>query len=105
MQDEVTYYEQIDYILNNFEHENIIDIWNHSDVFYHAKDIINNLLEYTNIVLLDKLKDTNDIRYANCIQIIEQTKKRLSSNANYDMCIDNLLLRMWEEFHEKYSWS
>ena len=44
------------------------------------------------------------MRYANCIQIIEQTKKRLTSNANFDMCIDNLLLKMWEEFHEKYSW-
>lgn len=101
MQDEVSNYEQIDYVLNNFEQIDIIDLWNKSTVFYQAKDSINNLLEYTNVVFLDKLKSTNDIRYANCIQIVEQTKKRLSSNANYDMCIDNLLLKIWEEYHQK----
>lgn len=105
LQDEASFYEQVDYILDNFEQKDIIDIWNHSDVFYSAKDMIQNLLEYTNIVLLDKFKNTNDMRYANCIQIVEQTKKRLSANANYDMCIDNLLLKIWEEFHEKYNWS
>ena len=103
LQDEVANYEQIDYILNNFEQIDIIDMWNKSTVFYQSKDSIYNLLEYVNVVLLEKLKNTNDIRYANCIQIVEQTKKRLSSNANYDMCIDNLLLKIWEEFHEKYS--
>ena len=105
LQSQSSFYEQIDYILNNLEQKDIIDIWNNSDVFYNSKDIINNLLEYANIVLLDKLKNASDMRYANCIQIVEQTKKRLSSNANYDMCIDNLLLKIWEEFNEKYSWS
>ncbi len=103
LQDEVANYEQIDYILNNFEQIDIIDMWNKSTVFYGSKDSIHNLLEYVNVVLLEKLKNTNDICYANCIQIVEETKKRLSSNANYDMCIDNLLLKIWEEFHEKYS--
>jgi len=103
LQTQVANYEQIDYILNNFEQIDIIDMWNKSTVFYQSKDSIHNLLEYVNVVLLEKLKNTNDIRYANCIQLVEQTKKRLSSNANYDMCIDNLLLKIWEEFHEKYS--
>lgn len=103
LQDEVANYEQIDYILNNFEQIDIIDMWSKSTVFYQSKDSIHNLLEYANVLLLEKLKNTNYIRYANCIQIVEQIKKRLSSNANYDMCIDNLLLKIWEEFHEKYS--
>ena len=34
---------------------------------------------------------------------IEEAKKRLVSNANFDMTIDNLLLKIWEEFNEKYS--
>lgn len=105
LQDNAVYYEQIDYILNHLDKANIIDILNNSNVFYQAKDYINSLLEYANIVFLDNLKSTNDMRYANCIQIVEQTKKRLSSNANFDMCIDNLLMKIWEEFHEKNSWS
>ena len=36
-------------------------------------------------------------KYANCINIVEDTKKRLKSNSNYDMSIDNMLLKMWEQ--------
>ena len=36
-------------------------------------------------------------KYINCIGIVEDTKKRLKSNANYDMSIDNMLLKMWEQ--------
>ena len=35
--------------------------------------------------------------YANCIDIVENTKKRLKQNANYDMSIDNMLFKIWEE--------
>lgn len=98
LKDDSIHYEQIDSILNNISKSNIIDIWNQSDVLYSSKDNINNLLEYMNIVLLDKLLDTNDTRYIKCVQYVEQTKKKLLSNANFDMCIDNLLLKIWEEF-------
>lgn len=105
MQEEILQYEKIDHIFQHIEQEDMIDIWNHSEVLYGAKDTIHHLLEYINILLLDKLKESNDLRYANCINVIEQTKKRLSTNANYDMCIDHLLLKIWEEFHEEYRWN
>ena len=35
--------------------------------------------------------------YTNCITIVENTKKRLQQNANYDMCIDDMLFNIWEE--------
>lgn len=104
VQDDMELYTQMNSILSSLEHQDIIDVWNHSDSLYQAKDKIQNVLEYIAIVLMDKLLSTNDMRYANCIHIVEQTKKRLSSNANFDMCIDNLLLKMWGEFHEKYNW-
>ena len=53
------------------------------------------MLDYINIVLLRLA--TKDVRYTNCIQIVENTKKRLMQNANYDMCIDNMLFNIWEE--------
>ena len=34
---------------------------------------------------------------------VEEAKKRLAANSNYDMTIDNLLMKMWEEINEKYS--
>ena len=33
------------------------------------------------------------------IKIVEDTKKRLNFNSNYDMSIDNLLINIWEEFN------
>jgi len=105
MQDQMPHYEQIDMIFNKLTQIDMIDIWKSSDILYQSKDSIYSLLEYINIILLDKLKQTNDIRYGKCIEIVEQTKKRLTANANYDMCIDSLLLKIWEEFHEEYHWS
>lgn len=105
MQDEISHYEQIDSIFEQIEQVDMIDVWKNSDVLYQSKDSIHHLLEYMNICLFDKLKQTNDMRYGQCIEIIEQTKKKLNANANYDMCIDNLLLKIWEEFHEEYRWS
>ncbi len=103
-QDDMELYTQMNTILHSLEQNDMIDVWNNSDSLYQAKDKIQSVLEYISIVLMNQLLYSQDMRYANCIQIIEQTKKRLTSNANFDMCIDNLLLKMWEEFHEKYSW-
>ena len=89
MQDESINYDQIDEIFENIESLDMIDVWKNSDVLYQS-----------NIILFEKLKQTNNLHYSNCISYVEQTKSRLSSNANFDMCIDNLLLKVWEEFHE-----
>lgn len=40
-----------------------------------------------------------NIKYLNCINIVEDTKIRLNANGNYNMCIDNMLLKIWEEMH------
>ena len=56
-----------------------------------------------NIVFLYKLRKTDDTKYINAVKFVETTKKRLSANANYDMCIDNLLLQLWRYLHEGYN--
>ena len=50
------------------------------------------MLDYINILLLKKAR--KNYIYANYIQIVEDTKKRLKQNGNYDMCIDNLLFNL-----------
>ena len=97
-------YSSLDLIISNLMNKDIIDVWNESEILYKSKDTILNLLDYFNIIFMKKLRHTYDNKYINAIKIIETTKNRLSSNANYDMCIDNLLLKIWEEFHEDYSW-
>ena len=78
--------------------KDITQIWKQAEVLYQAKEDIISLLEYMIIVIYQLLKKQNKMCYINSIQIIEQTKQRFLQNANYDMTIDYLLLKLWEEF-------
>lgn len=90
-------YMQIEKIIQLLEKENITQIWRNADVLYQAKEDIIDLLDYMEIVLYNLVKKHNKICYANGISVIENTKRRILANANYDMSIDNLLLKLWEE--------
>ena len=103
LKDNLSVYNDLDLIINNLANSDIVDIWNNAEILYKSKDEIMDFLNYFNITFLDKLRNTNDEKYINIIKIVEKTKNRLSANANYDMSIDNLLLQIWEEFHENYN--
>ena len=79
--------------------DSILDIINNADLLYKNKEEIFEMLDYMNIIFLK----SKNLKLINCINIVEQTKKRLKSNANYDMSIDNMLLNIWEEVNEKNS--
>ena len=95
LQDKQEQYTQIRQLLTNLRNMDIIEIFQKSQILYDSKEDITNLLQYINTILLELTKQ--DYRYTNCIKIVENTKKRLQSNANYDMSIDNMLLQMKEE--------
>ena len=88
-------YEKVAEIISNIHKKDIIEIIKMSEVIYKSKEIINDILENINIQLLELLK--NSYVYLECIDIVENTKKRLKMNANYDMSIDNMLLQMKEK--------
>lgn len=92
-------YLQIENLINNLDKKNLIYILNNSEVLYKAKEEIYDILEYINILLLN----TKEIEKIKCIKYVEEAKRRLSSSSNYDMTIDNLLIKIWEEINEKYS--
>ena len=94
IKEEKELYEQIEKIIINLETKDQIDIINMSDIIYKSKDEKEKILNYINVVLLNLGKQSN--KYTDCIKVVENTKKRLKSNSNYDMCIDNMLLNMWE---------
>ena len=100
LRENIEAYKSLDTIINKLSSGDIIDVWNNAEILYKSKDTINNLLDYFNVIFFNKLRKTNEIKYINSIKIVELTKNRLSANANYDMCIDNLLLKIWEEFNE-----
>ena len=88
-------YQRIENIIYNLENKDKVDILNMSELIYKAKDEKFDILDYINIVLINMAKSSS--KYANCVNIVEETRRRLKSNANYDMCIDNMLLNLWEQ--------
>ena len=84
--------KNIENILKSFKNKDVIDIVKMSEEIYKAKEEIYSVLEYMNVLLLKLSKE--DLRYINAIDIVEETKKRLKANSNYDMCIDNLLFNI-----------
>ena len=91
MQDKQEKYEQLYNMIANIKNEDIIEILKNAQVIF-SKDEIDNILQYMNIILLELAKQ--EYQFADCIEIVENTKKRLQSNANYDMSIDNMLLQI-----------
>ncbi len=88
-------YEKVEEILNKIDKKDLIYILNNSEILYKSKENIFDLLDYINVLLLK----TNELQKINCVKYVEEVKKRLNSNSNYDMTIDYLLLKMWEEIN------
>ena len=95
LKDKTEEYNNLETIVNELSKKDLIEILNLAEPIYKSKEDIFEILDYINIILLKKAKE--NYIYTNCINIVENTKKRLNQNANYDMCIDNLLFNMWEE--------
>ena len=95
LKDKKEQYESIEDMIEKLDKTDMTELIKLGEPLYQSKDEIINILDYINIILLKLSKE--NARYANCIDIIENTKKRLNQNANYDMCIDNMIFNMWEE--------
>ena len=95
LKDKQEIYKTLESIVEDMKQRDLIDIINDAEILYKSKEEIQDMLEYLNIILLRKSKQAS--LYTNCIKIVENTKKRLKQNANYDMTIDDMLFKMWEE--------
>ena len=74
--------------------DNLINVLNGADVLYQNKDDIISLLDYMNICLFKK-------GFLNIVSYVEEAKKKISSNNNYEMTIDNLLIKSWKSINRK----
>lgn len=86
-------YNELDKYFYNIEKLKIIDVLNKIECLYKNKENIKEMLEYINVILLEKAK--TNTQYIEYIQQVEQTKQKIKLNANYDMTIDNLLLNIF----------
>ena len=87
-------YEELEKVFGNIEKYLSIDLLNKLDALYKDKDNIFENLDFINEILIKKA--INNQRYLDYIDYVEETKNKLKSNVNYDMCIDNLILKIWE---------
>ena len=88
-------YQKLEEIIDKLQESDLITTLKNAEILYETKEEIFEILEYTNTLLLKKAK--TNMKYTNCIKIVEDTKRRLKQNANYDMSIDNMIFHMWEE--------
>ena len=95
LKDKQEEYLSIESAIENLEKEDLIDLIKKLDILYTSKDEILDMLDYINIILLKKSKE--NVKYTDCIKIVENTKRRIAQNANYDMSIDDMLFNIWEE--------
>ena len=92
-------FDNLKIIANLLEKNSLIDVFNNADLLYSSKDDIMTLLDFLNIIFFEKTKE--NLRYSKAITIIEETKKKILSNNNYDMCIDYMLMHIWEDINDK----
>ena len=94
LKDKQEQYEKIENLIYGLEKMDVVDLVNKAEFLYSSKDDKMEILDYMEVILMNIAKTSN--KYAQTIEIVEQTKKRLAANANYDMSVDNMLFKIWE---------
>jgi len=89
-------YDKIENLVLNLSNKDLVDIMLEGRILYD-KENIQDILDYIIVCLYSK-KNVNE-KYINCIKYINECSSRLKSNSNFDMSIDNLLFKMWEELN------
>lgn len=94
-------YISINKSIKDVENLNELELLKLKSSIFTNKEDVDEILEYINLIFYNMIIENPDnaVKYDNCIQIIENTKKRLKQNSNYDMTIDNCLLSIWEEIN------
>ena len=91
-------YDKIDLLISDILKKDLIEIMLDGKILYDKENIYD-ILDYIIVCLYSK-KEENE-KYLNCIRYVNECELRLKSNSNFDMSIDDLLFKMWEELNER----
>lgn len=97
LKDKENEYLKTNRLFENLEDVDIIDLIISKEEIFKNKEEADEILSYINLIFFNKTK--TNIKYTNCMNIVEDTKDRLSKNNNYDMTIDNFIMTIWEEIN------
>lgn len=93
-EEEKTKITTLEKIFENIDKYLSVDLLGKIDVLYKGKEEILENLDFINIIFSKKAKE--DIKYLDYIEYVEEAKERIRTNCNFDMTIDNLILKIWE---------
>lgn len=99
-------YTNVYQCINQIENKSLLDFLKQAESIAKAKEESDAVLEFLVSLLFSLAKEKTEKKqnYLNCVEIVDNTKKNLQFNSNYDMQIDTMLIKMWEEIHEKSYW-
>jgi DNA polymerase-3 subunit delta' len=90
-------------IINSCYSKSLVEVIKNNKFFINNKENIDIVLDFMILYFKDYYTENIDINnarlYTNLISIIENSRKNLKINAGYEMTIDNMLLRLWEEIN------
>ena len=100
------FYTNVYQCINQIENKSLLDFLKQAESIAKAKEESDAVLEFLVSILFSLAKEKTEKKqnYLNCVEIVDNTKKNLQFNSNYDMQIDTMLIKMWEEIHEKSYW-
>ena len=99
-------YTNVYQCINQIENKSLLDFLKQAESIAKAKEESDAVLEFLVSILFSLAKEKTEKKqnHLNCVEIVDNTKKNLQFNSNYDMQIDTMLIKMWEEIHEKSYW-
>lgn len=90
-------------IIKNCYSKSLVEVMNNNKFFINNKENIDIVLDFMVLYFKDYYTQNMDINntglYTNLIFIIEKSRKNLKINAGFEMTVDNMLLRVWEEIN------
>ena len=90
--------EKLKVIVEQIDIMNDLEILNCNQYFYENKEDIDFLLDYMYILIFKKLKSNFNKKYINALEEIQKAKHKLANSNNFDMTIDNMLIKIWGDF-------
>ena len=74
-------YNKVNRIYSSLENVNIIELINSKEDIFKDKEEAIEMLEYINLIFFQKI--SSNLKYVECMKIVEDTKDRLKKNNNY----------------------
>lgn len=93
IQEKTEQFQQIENIVQKIKTGSLVDALNSADVLYNSKENINELLDFLNILFFKN-------GMYEIVEIVEETKNKFRYNNNYEMCIDNLLIKSFKKYNK-----